>query len=395
MTVQTASVETRPLPKGGTWIEVDLDRISRNLERVREKIRPFTRVMAVVKANAYGHGLIPVSQALQGKVDFLGIGSLREAAVLREQGITTPLFLFGRLLPDEIQAALQMNLVVTVSSFEEARLLSEAGVEAGKKARVHVKVDTGMGRLGIPYSEALPEIEKMAFLPAVHLDGIYTHFPAAERYPDAFGIRQLTGLETLIQDLRRKKITFSLRHAANSAGALRFKSHRLNLVRTGIALYGIPPDPSFRAEIDLEPALALKSRIVHLKRLGPGDSVSYGRDFVAKDPTTIAVLPTGYAHGYPVHLSSRGEVLYRGKRFRVAGRVSMDFLMIDLGNSTEPRIGDEVTLLGASEGEEIRAEELASLAGTIPYEIVTRLEARIPRLYKRQPSSTEESSPSR
>ncbi len=382
MTVQTSSTETRTLPKGGTWIEVDLGRILRNLDRVRAKIGTFTRVMAVVKANAYGHGIAPVSQALQGKVDYLGIGSLAEAAMLREQGVTTPLFLFGRLLPEEISTALQINLVLTVSSFEEARAISEASARMGKKTTVHVKVDTGMGRFGIPLGVAQGEIEKIAFLPSLQLEGIYTHFPAAERFPDDLETKQLNDFETLIQDLRRKKITFSLRHAANSAGALRFKSNLLNMVRLGISLYGIYPHSSFRGEIDLEPALELKSRVVFIKRLSPGDSVSYGREFVAKEATTIAVIPTGYAHGYPVHLSGKGEVLCRGKRFRIAGRVCMDSLMIDLGPSPEVEVGDPVTLLGASGEEEILAEELASLAGTIPYEIVTRLETRIPRIYQ-------------
>jgi alanine racemase len=376
------------LARKGTWIEVDLDRIVRNLEQVRAKAGPFTRVMAVVKANAYGHGIVPVSKALQGKVDFLGIGSLKEASILREQGITAPLFLFGRLLAEEIPLALQMNLTVTVSSFEEARAISEASKRRSKKTAVHIKVDTGMGRLGIPFREALSEIEKIATLPSLQLGGVYTHFPAAERFPDELEKKELGEFELLIQSLRRIGIAFPFRHAANSAGALRFKSHPLNLVRLGIALYGIYPSPAFEGEIDLEPALSLKTRIVFVKRISPGESVSYGREFSAKEPTTIAVIPTGYAHGYPFHLSGKGEALLRGKRFRIAGRVCMDSMMIDLKGSTEACVGDEVTLLGASGEERVRAEELAALAGTIPYEIVTRLDGSLPRFYQSaQPSA--------
>lgn len=387
MAVETVSISSRPSVQDGVWIEVNLDSILNNLDRLRKKIRPFTHVMAVVKANAYGHGIVPVSKALQGRVDFLGIGSLKEASLLREQGVTTPLFLFGRVLPDQIPLALRMNLVLTVSSFEEARALSEESSRHSKRTPIHVKVDTGMGRLGIPYCQAFPEIEGIARLPSLVLEGIYTHFPIAERYPDAFGEKQLQDFEELIQKLRRKGISFRFRHAANSAGAIRLKSNLLNLVRPGLALYGVYPDPSLEKEIGLKPALTLKSRIVFLKRLRAGDSVSYGRQYAATSPTTIAVVPLGYSHGYPVSLSGKGEVLYGGRRFRIAGRVCMDSLMIELGDASA-RVGDEVILLGAQGGESVRAEEWAQLAKTIPYEIVTRLDAGIPRLYSRQTQAT-------
>jgi len=389
MAVETVSTQTsQSLGRHSVWIEVRLERILKNLENLREKARPYTRVMAVVKANAYGHGLVPVAQALQGKIDFLGIGSLKEASLLREQGVTAPLFLFGRLLAEEVSIALQMNLTLTVSSWEEARTVSEAGSQFAKKGKVpvHVKVDTGMKRLGIPYESSLLEIERMAALPNIQLDGIYTHFPTAERFPDPFTSRQMNDFETLIQDLRRKGISFSFRHAANSAGTLRFKSPTLNLIRPGIALYGIYPHSSLTGEIDLEPALSLKSRIVFLKKVSPGDSVSYGREFTAPHSTTVAVLPVGYAHGYPFHLSGKGEVLHQGRRYKIAGRVCMDSMMVDLGPSANAQVGEEVTLLGPSGGEEISAEDIAALIGTIPYEIVTRLEAAIPRIYSLQSS---------
>lgn len=382
MALETPATETRTLVPKGTWIEVHPDRILRNLDRLRQKTGTFTAVMAVVKSNAYGHGLIAVARELEGKVDFLGIGSLKEASLLREQAVTTPLFLFGRLFKDEVAMALQMNLTLTISSFEEAQAISEEGSNFSKKVPVHIKVDTGMGRLGIPQAMALSEIEKISTLPFLHLEGIYTHFPTAEKFPDPFTQKQLSDFEKLIEDLRRKGITFRFRHAANSAGTLRFKSHLLNLVRPGLALYGIYPHPSFEGEIDLEPALALKTRIAFIKSLSPGDSVGYGREFIAPQPTTIAVLPVGYAHGYPFHLSGKGEVLCRGRRFRIAGRVCMDSLMIDLGSSSDVCVGDEAVLLGSSGEEKIRAEELADLAKTISYEIVTRLDAGIPRFYR-------------
>ena len=383
MPVEALSTQTRPSAKNSVWIEVRPEAIQRNLERLREKIRPFTRVMAVVKANAYGHGLVPIAQALQGKVDFLGIGSLKEASILREHGVLAPLFLFGRLFRDEIPIALQMNLTVTVSSFEEARDISEFSAQYLKKekARLHIKVDTGMGRLGVPLREALSEIEKIAALPGLQLDGIYTHFPTAEQFPDSFTQKQLSDFEQLVEDLRRKGISFVFRHAANSAGALRFRSTSLNLVRPGIVLYGVHPHPSLEAEIDLEPGLSLKTRVAFVKQIQAGESVGYGREFVAEAPTTIAVLPIGYAHGYPFHLSRKGEVLMGGRRFPLAGRICMDALMVDLGSSSGVQVGEEAVLLGNSGEERISATQLASLAGTIPYEIMTRLDPSLPRLY--------------
>lgn len=369
-------------PPNGPWIEVRLERILKNLEAVREKAGPGVRVLAVVKANAYGHGLVPVSKALAGKADFLGVASVREGFLLREQGIEAPVLVFGRVFSEEIPAALQKNLALTVSSLDEAKAISEAGLRSGKKAAVHVKVDTGMGRLGIPSGRAFAEIVTLVGLAGIQVEGLYTHCPAAEKFPDFFTEKQLANFQKLIQDLEARGITFAWRHAANSAGALRFKSPVLNMVRPGIALYGIYPDPSFSSEVRLLPALSLKSRIAFLKQLAAGDSVGYGRDYLASSPTTIAVIPTGYAHGYPFQLSGKGTVLYRGRRFRIAGRVCMDSFMVDLGPATQARVGDEVTLLGSFGEERISAEDLARAAGTIPYEIVTRLESAIPRFYR-------------
>lgn len=382
MSVETLGLESKVSTPHSPWIEVRLDRILRNLEQIRKFAGPSVGVMAVVKANAYGHGLVPVSKALEGKADYFGITSLREASILREQGLTTPLLVFGRLNPDEISAAISLKLTLTVSSFEEAKAISGAGTRFGQTVPVHLKVDTGMGRLGISLPRAEHEIRRIWKLPSLLLEGLYTHFPTAERREDPFGEVQLENFERLIQTLEDEGIHFPLRHACNSAGALRFKSKRLNLIRPGIALYGVYPDRIFEDIVLLEPALSLKTRIAFLKRLQPGDSVSYGREFIASQPTTIGVLSVGYSHGYPFQLSNLGEVLYRGRRYKIAGRVCMDWTMIDLGSDTSPRVGDEVTLLGSEGSESVEAQGLASWAQTIPYEILTRLEPGIPRFYR-------------
>lgn len=363
----------------GTWIEVRRDRLLANLKTLKQHAGPYSQVMAVVKANAYGHGLVEIAKSLSEEVAYLGVASVREALDLKEQRIETPIFLFGRLLGPEIPAALVEGITLSVSSFDEAREISEVSESIGRRTPVHIKVDTGMGRLGIPFGKALSEIEKMAVLPGIALEGIYTHFPTAER-EDGFTHRQLQDFGLLLQALEKKGIAFRYRHAANSAGSLKIRTPILNLIRPGLMLYGLYPDISLRDLATVSPILSLKSRMISLKRLQPGESVGYGRDFVTDHPTTIAILPVGYSHGYPFSLSNRSFVLFKGRRHPIAGRVSMDYLAVNLGDAAA-RVGDEVTLLGEEEGETILAEDLAAWAHTIPYEIVTRLAPSLPRLY--------------
>lgn len=382
MVVETISSASRLTTPHGAWLEIRLDRLIKNLERLRSVHGAQVALAAVIKANAYGHGIVPVAKALEGKAEFLGLASLKEGCLLREQGARSPLLIFGRIFPEEIPLALQMKLTLTLSSFEEAREISEEAVRNRETAVCHIKIDTGMGRLGIPFAQALAEVEKISKLPALNLEGIYTHFATAEKVHDPFGDEQLNRFEELLRALQRKGITFRFRHAANSAGTLRFRTPWLNLVRPGIALYGVYPGPSFQEKILLEPVLSFKSRIAFIKRIAAGDSVSYGREFIAARPTTIALLPVGYSHGYPFRLSGKGEVLCRGRRFPIAGRICMDAVLIDLGETADLRVGDEVTLLGEEGAESIRAEELAARAGTIPYEILTRMEPSLPRYFR-------------
>ena len=249
MAVETLSLSSHLAAPHTAWLEIRLDRLLKNLERLRSVHGPKIAVAAVIKANAYGHGIVQAAKALEGKAEFLGLASLKEGCLLREQGIRSPLLIFGRIFPDEISLALQMKLTLTLSGFEEAREVSEAAARNGEAALCHIEIDTGMGRLGIPFARALAEVEKISKLPALNLEGIYTHFATAERLEDPFGDEQLSRFEGLLRALQEKGITFSFRHAANSAGTLRFKTPWLNLVRPGIALYGVYPDPCFQKEI--------------------------------------------------------------------------------------------------------------------------------------------------
>ncbi len=375
------SVEITQQSQHPAWIEISLGRLAANARAIRNGQRGIARQMlAVVKANAYGHGLKEVAQALTGEASYFGVSSIHEAIELRDHGIETPILLFGRIFHDALPAIIDQDITLCVSSMEEASEISEISFAVGKKTKVHVKIDTGMGRLGLPLRNAMPLVEKMFALPGVLLEGIFTHFPTAER-EDGVMESQLREFLLLLESLERKGIHFTYRHAANSAASLKIETPILNLIRPGLMLYGLYPDESLRSQIHVEPILNLKSRIILKKQLRAGDSVGYGQDFVADKPTAIAILSIGYGQGYPFTASNRAYVLYRGKRYPVAGRVSMDYLAVNLGED-QAKTGEEVTLLGRNGQDTITAAELAGWAGTISYEVVTRLPTRIPRFYQ-------------
>lgn len=360
-----------------SWIELCADSLLRNLETLR-KHSGQNDVLAVIKANAYGHGLKEIAQTLAGKVTYFGVATLREALELKEYHPQTPVFLFGHLLSHEIPAALLGGITLSVSSLEKAKEISKVSESLGRQTSVHIKIDTGMGRMGIPVREAAPVIEQIIRLKGLLLDGIYTHFPSSEK-DDSFREGQVREFGLLLQSLETKGILFRFRHLSNSAASLTLKTPIINMIRPGLTLYGIYPDASLHQTAHFEPVLSLKSRILLVKKIQAGESVGYGRKFVAKTATTIAVLPFGYSHGYPYSAWKKACVLYQGKRCPLAGKVSMDYIAVDLGNA-EAKEGDVITLIGEDGSERITAEEIASWARTIPYEIVTRLNTHIPRI---------------
>jgi alanine racemase len=361
----------------GSWIELRTDRLLQNLQTLQARSGQ-TDVLAVIKANAYGHGLKEIAGALAGKVTHFGVATLREALELKEHHPQTPVFLFGHQFSHEISAALLGGITLSVSSLEKAREISDISENFGRKTSVHVKVDTGMGRMGIPVRDAAVSIEEMTRLKGLMLDGLYMHFPTAEK-DDAFREKQVRRFGILLQTLEEKNIVFRFRHVSNSAAALTLKTPFINMIRPGLTLYGIYPDPSLKDIAHFEPVLSLKSRIILVKKVRAGESVGYGREFVAARDTTIAVLPFGYSHGYPYAAWKKASALFQGKRYPLAGKVSMDYMAVDLG-SAEAKEGDTVTLLGEDQNERITAEDIAHWAGTIPYEVVTRLNPHIPRI---------------
>jgi alanine racemase len=377
VTTRNGVVRTRFRP---TWAEVDLRAIEYNYRQIKRLVGKDVKVMAVVKANAYGHGTVEVSAVLERcGVDYLGVATTDEAMRLRDHGIKAPILILGSVLPAEAAVAVEKDITLTLCGNELREVLQHAA-KNGRKAKVHIKVDTGMGRIGVWHEEALDFIKKLASERDVAIEGVYTHFSSAGR-DDFFTNYQIEAFERLISQLECSGIDIPLKHAANSIATVDFKRAHLNLVRPGLIIYGMYPKHTFPRLIKLKPALSLKTRIVYIKEVPAGRSISYGRTYITQKPTRIATLPIGYADGYGRNLSNKAEVLVRGQRSAVVGKVTMDQIMIDVGHIKGAKTGDEVVLIGRQGRHEIRAEKLARLAGTIAYEVISLISNRVPRLY--------------
>ncbi len=384
------------------WIELKADRLLENLSVIRASAGVKNEVMAVIKANGYGHGLHQVARALDGHVLYLGVSSIKEALELKELNLQSRIFLFGRLFPNDIGAVLLEGITLSVSSLTEAEDIASVAQSFGKTAKIHIKVDTGMGRMGIPLDRAVADIERISKMAGLEIEGIYSHFPAAE-IADPFRDRQTRDFDLLVRALEAKNIFIRFKHLQNSAACFSLKPDCTNLIRPGLALYGIHgcaesaekklPDSAPEANLslgsrhspqppiaaNLKPVLSLKAKIVHVKRLSPGATAGYGRKFTAKDPATIGILPIGYSQGYSYSAWEKAQILFQGKRFPLAGRISMDYMTVNFGNQ-HVKPGEIATLIGEDTGDCITANEVANWAGTIPYEIITALQYYLPRI---------------
>ena len=374
-----------------TWAEIDLDALAQNFREVRKAADPKAMVCCVVKADAYGHGAVRVAREFASLgADWFAVSNLEEALQLRQAGIETPVLVLGYTPADKAGTLSRENVSQCVYSLEYARDLSRFAQEAGVKVNIHLKIDTGMSRLGFYYQDisrdeaAVEEVKEACSLPGLVPQGIFTHFAVSDegQAGDAFTMRQFGCLKEMIESLARAGVTFPVRHCANSAGVFDYPLSHLDMVRAGIVLYGLYPSGELRGRPDLKPALALKSVVSHVKTLLPGATVSYGRKFTAQHEMRVATVPVGYADGYPRLLSPGGaEVLIRGKRCPILGRICMDQLMADVTALGQVRVGDTVTLIGRDGEEEITADELAEKEGTINYEVVCALSKRVPRVY--------------
>ena len=370
-----------------TWAEIHLDRLRCNFRVIQDSLSPGCRVMAVVKADAYGHGAAAAAQALRDAgASWFGVSNLEEGVQLRRAGIEEPILILSYTPPEEAARLAQFRITQAVLSLPYARQLSAEAERAGVTVRAHLKVDTGMSRVGFFYHGEDPDktADEMAAacrLPALVPEGIFTHFASADEEDDGgFTRRQFALFMDAVARLEARGVTFALRHCCNSAATLRFPEMHLDMVRPGIILYGLAPDGWMRDFLPLEPVMELKTSVSMVKELPAGATVSYNRQYTAPSRRTVATVPIGYADGYPRSLTNRADMLVGGRRARVIGRVCMDQCMLDV-TGLDVRESMGVTVFGRDGGSLLPAEEMAGLLGTIPYEVVCQISKRVPRLF--------------
>jgi len=384
------------------WAEIDLNAIKSNLNAIKSKVGN-RKIIAVVKANAYGHGAIPVARAIVEQADMFAVAAVEEAIELREAGITLPILNLYCILPDQAEAVLKYEITQTVCKLSTCEALSDCAKRMGDVAKVHIKVDTGMNRIGVHYSEAVGFVKQVRALANLRVEGIFTHFSSAdeadksythlqlERFNNLWKTipseqgkgKQFDGCPTSVGEnspLKRDVLDFLI-HSANSPAILDLPSAYFDAVRPGLILHGVYPSDEVSRSIPLKPALSLKTRVIHLKNVGHGESISYNRKYTTPAPTKIATLSLGYADGYRTSLRNLGEALIRRIRAPVVGTICMDKIMCDVGHIPDVEIGDEVVLIGKQGDDEITADEVAQKAGTISYEIFCGLGRRVERVY--------------
>lgn len=361
---------------------VDLSAYGKNLAAVQRLVHGKAAIMAIVKANAYGHGLLPVAQrAVAEGAAMLGVAHVEEALALREGGITAPVLIMVQPPLDQFHLALEHDLRLMISDRAAAETLGEVAHKAGKVVPVHVKVDTGMGRQGFDVSHAFDDILFITRISNIDIEGVATHFPTSDLVDDPFTKDQIKAFKRLLKELDKQGVPYEMTHAANSAAILNYAEDLFSMVRPGLMTYGVWPTAAAPQKGLLKPVLRWESRIVLLKEFQAGTSIGYGRTFTTQEDMQGAIVPVGYADGYRHSLANRAEVLVRGRRCPVRGAVSMDQIVVDVSKIPGVTPGETVTLIGRDGKEEVTVEELARHAGTIPYDILTGIGARVRREY--------------
>lgn len=367
---------------------IDLDAIEYNIEKMKENLPEDTKLIVVAKADCYGHGALQTTSLLSLKEYVWGfaVATLDEAIVLRRGGITKPILVLGCIFPEQWVDALEKNIRITVYTEELTKVLSDLAVKIGRKAYVHVKLDTGMGRIGFtPGKEGADKIEEISKLPNIVMEGLYTHFSKADEGDKSYTMKQMEAYTWMKEELAGRGITFSYYHCCNSAGIIDLKGAGQNLSRAGISTYGMYPSEEVHKEnVDLKPALELISHVAFVKWVDEGEMISYGGTYVTKRRTKIATIPVGYGDGYPRSLSNKGYMLIHGKKAPIIGRVCMDQCMVDVTEIEDVKFGDEVVLVGRDGDEYLSVETLSRLSDRFNYEFVCLMGKRIPREYIRR-----------
>lgn len=373
--------------------EIDLDAVSYNIEQMKKRIGPGARLMAVVKSDGYGHGAVPIAHMLE-EVPYVwgyGVASQEEGMNLRENGIQKPILVLGCVFPDQYEEMIQNDIRPTVYTEDMAEALSGEAVRLGRTVCFHIKIDTGMGRIGFPATqESVDAIRRISGLPGVRLEGMFTHFAKADEKDKTYTLEQHRKFLWMKEQMERQGISIELFDCDNSAGIIDFPDMKHDLARAGIATYGMyPSDEVDRESVPLRPALSLISHVTFVKEVEPGTSISYGGTFTADRTMKVATIPVGYGDGYPRSLSNKGEVLIHGKRAKILGRVCMDQFMVDVTDIPGTKFMDRAVLVGKDGDDCITVDELSALSGRFNYEFVCCLGKRIPRVYRRDGKVTE------
>ncbi len=365
-----------------TYAEIDLSAIDKNIKNILNHTRP-AGVMAVVKANGYGHGALEVGkQALKSGAQYLAVALPEEGVALRQNDISAPVLVFAGLFPEQADMMVKHDLEATVYTHDQLQALTRAAAKNETTAVVHIKVDTGMGRVGVPWQNALAFIRKAQHQPHIRIQGLYTHFATSDEKDKTYAYLQLNRFQTVVEECRQAKIQIPIIHAANSGAILDVPESYFDIVRPGVMMYGYYPSPDTTESIQIHPAMTLTTKVLHIKTVPQDTYVSYGRLYRTTESTRIATLPIGYADGYNRALTNQTHALIRGTRYPVVGRVCMDLIMVDVGNNTEISSGDPVVLYGQQGSETISIQDIASKLDTIPYEVTCWISNRVPRLYK-------------
>lgn len=363
-----------------TWAEIDLDAIAHNVQAIKAFVGPNVEIIASVKANAYGHGLLPISRtALDAGASRLAVHRIQVAVTLRESGITAPILLMGHIPPSGVDLVLRNHITPTLVDWDTARIIS---ARAEAPTPVHVKIDTGMSRYGLEPEKAVNFVRYIASLPNLRIEGLFSHFATADQEDLTDARRQLQRFRDVYEELTRLGYSIPIPHICNSAGLVTLPEAHMAAVRPGLFIYGMSPSPASTPPFPLRRALALKTIVIHVRDLAPGASISYGRTFIASRPMRVALIPLGYGDGYPRLASNRGAVLIQGQRAPICGRICMDQMVVDVTHIPGTHIGDEVVAIGQQGNDEITAEEVGDWAETINYEVVTHLLPQVVRVYR-------------
>lgn len=367
------------------YAEINLDAIRFNIQNIQKHIGENTKILAVIKADGYGHGSIPIARYLSSNKLVYGfaVSTVREAVVLRKAGIDMPILILGYVFPDDFETIINYDIISTVFQLETAKILSETAKKLGKEACVHIKIDTGMGRIGFsPNKGSADDIEEIVKLPNLSVEGIFTHFACADSVDKTSVNAQLEKFNYIVGELESRGVHFKLKHTCNSAGIIELENNHFDLVRAGIIMYGLYPSEEVnKSSVALRPVMAIKSRVSYVKTVPAGTPISYGSIYVTDSERKIATISIGYADGIYRSLTGHGEVIIRGKRAKIVGKICMDQMMADVTDINGVSQGDIVTVIGRDGNEEISMEEISEKAGTFNYEFICGFQRRVPRVY--------------